>query len=78
MNDLLADIKFQVAPDILWGILALVLAGFLIVSAALNYHWKYYGIENNPKIFAKSFFWVVSFGLILIMTTALVAYESAI
>jgi uncharacterized membrane protein len=69
-------IEAVVPPDILWGLLAIILLAFITAALMLNHHWKYYGIKDNPKIFAKSLFWIVSFILILIATISLLAYES--
>lgn len=76
MKEKIAQTILSVSPDFLWGVLALVLAVFLIISFILQYHWKHYGIDTDGKLFTRSLFWIVSTGLILTATFALVAFES--
>jgi hypothetical protein len=75
LNDF-TNLSVTISPDLLWGILAIFLLFFITVTIVLQYHWKYYGIKNNPKIFTKSIHWIISLVLILTMTFALLAYES--
>lgn len=76
MKDKIAQTIVSISPDFLWGILALVLALFLIVAFILQYHWKNYGVDADGKLFTRSLFWIVSVGLVLTATLALVAFES--
>ena len=71
-----SEISITIPPDFLWGILAVFLVAFIVISLVLNYHWQYYGIKDNPKIFTKTIHWLVSIILILIMVAAIFAYES--
>ena len=72
------NLNFYIPPEVLWGITSLVLVFFLISGLVLNYHWKNYGIGNNPRVFAKTLFWLVSLILIGVMTIAVLYYESSL
>jgi hypothetical protein len=63
-------------PDIFWGLFAVLLLVFLTVSLMLNHHWKYYGIKDNPKVFAKNLYWIISVFLIVLIAFSIAAYES--
>jgi hypothetical protein len=49
-----------------------------VISGVLSYHWRYYGVKDNPKVFAKTIYWIVAFILIAIMTVALLSYEASL
>ncbi len=68
-------IDLPVAPEFLWFVLALLIIFFIIISSILTYHWKIYGLDHNPKVFAKSIFWIVSIILIFVMTLAVTGFE---
>lgn len=70
MLDIFSFSSINISAPALWGILGIVFGIFLIVASVLHYHWKYYGIVNNPRIFAKTMFWVVSIFLLVIMLGA--------
>lgn len=76
MLDNFSEISFVIPAEFLWGILSVFLLFFLIVSIMLNHHWKYYGIKDNPKVFTKTIYWIVSLILIFIILVALLIYES--
>lgn len=65
----------SISPDYLWGLLALILFAFLIVSFVFEYHWNHYGVNKNIKRVAQTIFWLVSIILILVMTFALFTFE---
>jgi hypothetical protein len=73
-----SNLNLSVSPDFMWGLLALGLFLFLGISFILNYHWRYYGVKDNPKVFAKTIYWMVAFILIGIMTIALLSYEASL
>ena len=66
----------SIPPEFLWGLLALILFGFLIISFVFEYHWNHYGVNKNIKKVAQTFFWIISIVLILIMTFALFTFDS--
>ena len=68
-------VELPIAPEALWLVVALVLIFFITISMIFTYHWKKYGVDNNPKIFAKSLYWIVSIILIVIMTVAVSAFD---
>jgi uncharacterized membrane protein len=78
MLDKFNNLNLFIPSEILWGLLAFMLLFFLITGFILNYHWKYYGIKDNPKVFAKSIFWIISIILIIIMTISLLSYENSL
>jgi len=69
-------INLPIAPEFLWLILAILIIVFISISTILTYHWKSYGIYHNPKIFAKSIFWIISILFIFIMTLAVTGFEN--
>lgn len=73
-----SNLNIAMPPEVLWGLLALGLFIFLVISLVLNYHWRYYGIKDNPKVFARTIYWMVSFILIGIMTISVLSYEASI
>jgi hypothetical protein len=73
-----SELNLSISPDFMWGILAIGLLLFLIISFVLSYHWRYYGVKDNPKVFAKTIYWMVAFILIGIMTIALLSYEASV
>lgn len=70
--------SINISSDIVWGILSLVLFIFLSVSWMLHYHFRYYGVKDNPKVFAKSLFWIVSILLIISAFVSALTYSGNI
>jgi len=68
-------VEITVAPELLWFILFLVLLFFIFMTIVFTYHWKHYGVGNNPKIYAQSIYWIVSIILIIIMAGAITFFE---
>lgn len=66
---------FHVDSGYLWGILALFLIVFSVLSTVLRFHWNNYSPVNNSKIFVKSLFWSVSFSLIILAALSLLTFE---
>lgn len=48
---------------------------FIIISSIFVYHWRYYGVEGNHRVFAKSLYFVIGIGLILAMLVSLVIFN---
>ncbi len=69
-------IDLPIPIEILWLIIGIILVLFFSIALILNHHWKYYGIKNNSKVFAKGLFWVGSFILIMIMVLSVLLIES--
>ena len=69
---------FNLDSAYLWGILAAALIIFAIVSVILRFHWRFYGVEDNRKVFAKTMYWSVSFSLIVVATISLLVFEMGI
>jgi len=69
------NFNFQIDSSYLWGILALFLVGFAVMSAILRFHWNNYSPENSSKVFVKSLFWSVSFALIILAALSLLTFE---
>jgi len=72
------DIVIKIPSELLWGVLSVLLLAFIVITIVLHYHWRYYGIAENPKIFAKTLFWIVSIALILVMTISILIFETQI
>lgn len=70
------EILINIAPEILWLLLAIVLIIFLVMSFILQHHWKYYGIKGNSKVFARALFWVISVFLIFVMLLSILFFEN--
>lgn len=69
-------INIPIAPEFLWFLLAIGILFFITIGAILTYHWKKYGLENNPKVFARTLFWIVSTALVFIMALAIIGFEN--
>ena len=67
--------ELTVVPEFLWFMLAIALLFFISMSFVFHYHWKKYGVEDNPKVFAKSLYWIASFILIIVMVVSLMTFE---
>jgi divalent metal cation (Fe/Co/Zn/Cd) transporter len=70
------DITLNIPVEFLWFVLALALIFFIIMSFIFRYHWKEYGVYDNPKVFAKTLYWIVCFMLIVLMAVALIVFET--
>lgn len=70
--------SINIPSDVVWGVLILVLLVFITVSWMLHYHFRYYGVKDNPKVFAKSLFWIISILLILISFISALTYSGNI
>jgi len=68
-------ITFQIESLYLWGILALVIAIFSVVAVVLHFHWNNYNVEDGSKKIVKTFFWFISFSLIILATISLLVFE---
>lgn len=68
-------ININIASEILWFVLAIEIIFFIIAYFIFSYHWKNYGIDNNPKVFARPIFWIVALILIILMTFSIVGFE---
>jgi len=69
------NFSFQIDSSYLWGILALFLVVFAIMSAVLRFHWNNYSAENSSRVFIKSLFWSVSLALLISATISLLVFE---
>jgi hypothetical protein len=76
MTENIKQINIPIAPEFLWFMLAIGILFFITVGGVLAYHWKKYGLENNPKVFAKTLFWTVSIALVFIMVLAIIGFEN--
>jgi len=72
------NFTFQIDTGYLWGLLALVLIVFAVISAVLLFHWNNYNTENSSKFLIKSVFWSTSFVLIISATVSLLVFELGI
>jgi hypothetical protein len=68
-------ITFQIDSLYLWGILALVIVVFAVVASILHFHWNNYNVEDGSKKIVKTFFWFISFSLIILATICLLVFE---
>ncbi|HRY30903.1 MAG TPA: hypothetical protein P5328_00725 [Candidatus Paceibacterota bacterium] len=68
-------IDLPIAPEFLWFILAFLIILFIAIYLILIYHWKSYGLEHNPRIFARTIFWIIAIVLILIMAFSITGFE---
>lgn len=68
-------VELNIPSEILWFMMSIAILFFILMSFVLNYHWKKYIIQDDPKIFAKGLYWIVSFILIIVMAVAVVAFE---
>lgn len=69
-------INLNIPSEILWMFLAAILLIFLVMSFIFQHHWEYYGIKDNPKIFAKAVYWIISIFLIIVMLLSVIYFES--
>jgi hypothetical protein len=64
-----------ISPIFLWIIWLLILLIFMIISWMLNYHWHYYGVEGNNKIFAKSLYFIGGIFLLVISAVFILSFS---
>lgn len=52
----------------LWEIFIVSVVLFILMSMIFMFHWGYYGIKGNPRVFIKGIYFTIG---ILILLTAL-------
>lgn len=70
-------IPLNISAELLWGVVGLVIIFFIIFGMVFSYHWRYYGIEGNHRVFVKSIYFIGGIVLILAMVVFLGAYAYA-
>lgn len=53
-----------ITPQLLFSVLSLLLAGWLVFTLIIRYHWKNYG-TGGASIFAMNFFYFIGSGILL-------------
>jgi hypothetical protein len=69
---------FEIDSEYLWGILAIAILIFLIIGIVLQFHWKKYVTNLNSYRMIKTFFWFISFSIIILTTISLLVFELGI
>ncbi|HMP67196.1 MAG TPA: hypothetical protein PKA60_00400 [Candidatus Paceibacterota bacterium] len=69
------NIDLSISPQFLWFLLLIITLIFIIMYFVFRYHWKSYGVSDNPKVFASPLFWIVSILLLVIMAFAVTGFE---
>lgn len=67
-------IKFTLEPQILWIAFALAIVIFATMSFIFIYHWRYYGIAGNHRIFAKNLYFIIGITLLVAMFISITLY----
>ncbi|HMO78636.1 MAG TPA: hypothetical protein PJ997_00390 [Candidatus Paceibacterota bacterium] len=71
----LKNIELPISSGAMWMTLLILIIVFVIMYFVFSYHWKSVGIEENPKVFARPLFWIVSVLLIIVMTLSVAGFE---
>lgn len=61
-------IKLAILPIHMWVLFLIALLIFIAVSVALVFHWGYYGVKENPRVFVRGLYFIIS---IIILSSAL-------
>lgn len=75
MNEII--VPLAIPANALWAVAGISMLFFLIMSVVYAYHWQYYGIAGNHKVFAKSLYFVIGILLFIAMIIFLSAYAYA-
>ncbi len=62
-------------PSIVWGLFAVILVAFIIISAALAYHWREYSMRTKRGGEMIRLYILISSILLLIMFVSAVTYS---
>jgi len=77
MTDDIKEVLFDfVSPSILWGVLAVIVLTFSVISVALTYHWKNYNVNSAVAKRLVRIYFVVSVGLLFIMLISVISYST--
>ena len=66
--------ELHVNSLLLWGILAIFLIAYCVVSSILVYHWRAYGMDTKAVALAQVIFFVVSALLFVAAMLAISAF----
>lgn len=69
-----SEIVIPLGPGMLWIVFAVSLFIFIGISAALVYHWNYYGVKNREEIFAKSLYFIGGIFMLIAQVVCIGAY----
>lgn len=68
-------VKLPITSLHLWEIFLVATVFFILMSVILMFHWNYYGVKENPKVFIKGLFFSVGIIILFIALTLLSIYS---
>lgn len=66
--------EFIVKSNVLWSVFGIALIVFVVMSMVFVYHWQYYGVKGNHRVFAKGLYFVGGIFLLVLMFYAIGGY----
>lgn len=65
----------SIPTEILWLALVFLILISIVMWWVFHHHWSTYGLYENRKIFARSFFIIISVVVIIVMTVLILFKE---
>lgn len=59
----------------LWATFIVIIVLFVVVSFVLSFHWQYYGVKGNPRVYVKGLYFIISIIILLIALSFLTLYN---
>ena len=53
-------VKLAILPIHMWVLFLIAVLLFIVVSVALVFHWGYYGVKENPRVFVRGLYFIIS------------------
>jgi len=53
-------VKLAILPIHMWVLFLISVLVFSVVSVALMFHWRYYGVKENPRVFVRGLYFIIS------------------
>ncbi len=63
-----------IPPILLWLVFLVIILIFIVVSAALTYHWKNYNVDSKVVVRIKKVYFWVSGVFLLAMLVSVISY----
>lgn len=69
-------VNLPIEPVHMWVLFLLVLLFFIIISIMLIFHWTYYGVNENPRVFAKGLYFTIAVILLFLALIFISLYSA--
>ena len=74
----LSRISISIQPEIVWWIVGIITAIFILISASLLYHWMAYSFWGKKMKFMGTLYFLGSFVLFGIILLSALSYASSL